>query len=611
MDNDLRHKFLLAIGDALLPDDIWSLYELFKLKDTLGGGLPNSARIVRLSAEAGNSGISDVDFFRALLGRVHQILWERNPREADRFHLSNAAAFQALNEDGVPLDWTMMPDTTPHERFLREIARLPTGLLVGLRRALTENPDEVHVAAMFRHFGLIGKDPGAVVSASSRYQRLRKALAEAKGDVDRADLEYLAAVWTELVLHDEDAVCGFVAHHTDLAVDLQEHSFPLPELALTLLQDPQRLQRIRQGVGEEQPKELPPQVGQHKTGAKKKADYGGKWKVIRELSAGGQGKPKVVKRHGDRRQFVLKELHDPRDIARLRKEVAAYQRLDHPNIARVVDASLEEKPFYIVLPFYERESLDKGYLQLAAVDERLRHFRQICAAVAHAHTLGIIHRDIKPGNVFFDGKDVYVGDFGLAYIDTDEARPTETLEVVGARHFMPPEAEYGRLEDIQPSFDVYSLGKLLHRMLACRSFPRERAHLDGGPYDLRLHGGPEIHLLYELFERTIQEEPRDRYTDAGELQEAFEATARRIGMKAHVLDLRVRQHCNFCGVGEYRPVKLKPAHSMIGPPGGHPQLSTNVLGLGDTLVLQCGHCGNLQVFRLDGVDGKWTGLETV
>ena len=145
-------------------------------------------------------------------------------------------------------------------------------------------------------------------------------------------------------------------------------------------------------------------------------------------------------------------------------------------------------------------------------------------------------------------------------------------------------------------------------MISGKSFAREEAHLEGGDLDLRGNGDAAIHILYELLARTIRTKAEDRYENASELHRALSVAVRRIEMRAHVLDLNARQHCNYCGIGEYRPRKLLPAHSIIGADGDDELMSTNVIGHGDVLALQCSFCGNLQIFRLDGIMGDWKGL---
>ncbi|MFI5322988.1 MAG: protein kinase [Thermodesulfobacteriota bacterium] len=104
-------------------------------------------------------------------------------------------------------------------------------------------------------------------------------------------------------------------------------------------------------------------------------------------------------------------------------------------------------------------------------------FQQICEGVAYAHTKGVIHRDLKPDNIFLRTRKgpVVVGDFGICYLEQDGKRITLTDEAVGPRNFIAPELEDGRLELISTKCDVYSLGKILYWLLSGgKIFSREK-----------------------------------------------------------------------------------------------------------------------------------------
>lgn len=139
-------------------------------------------------------------------------------------------------------------------------------------------------------------------------------------------------------------------------------------------------------------------------------------------------------------------------------------------------------------------------------------FKEICDAVAAAHTANIIHRDLKPPNILIRSNDsIAVGDFGLCLDLTDiEERASASSEVIGARHYIAPELEDGRVFNPQKSSDVYSLGKVLYFIVGGRSFTRERYKDDA--YDLRKRDpDPYIHFVYDLLDKTIVTEPTARF----------------------------------------------------------------------------------------------------
>jgi serine/threonine protein kinase len=235
----------------------------------------------------------------------------------------------------------------------------------------------------------------------------------------------------------------------------------------------------------------------------------------------------------------------------------------------------QEDPF-CVAEFCQRNDLSKADLSEKTLLEKLEFYREICDAMAAAHRSNIIHRDLKPQNILIrsDGS-VAVGDFGLCLDLSDlEARATLSSEAVGARHFIAPELEDGRLADPKPSSDCYSLGKLLYYILTRRSFARERHRAPN--YDL-CTSRADIHLffVYELLDKTITISLGDRYQSAGELLDALDGVIMKIEQKAHVLDLRVPQHCLYCISGSYQAMTPTSPHDAR---------------------LICMNCGNIQHF---------------
>lgn len=152
---------------------------------------------------------------------------------------------------------------------------------------------------------------------------------------------------------------------------------------------------------------------------------------------------------------------------RLEREIEIL-REGHPNLPRLIDANLNEQ--WMVTEYFPNRSLDKspnrfkGEAALA-----LKALRPLVQTVALLHEKKIVHRDIKPHNIFIanDGK-LILGDFGIAFRDDGEPRATVTQETVGPGDYMPPWGEGGRLDEVRPSFDLYMLGKLLWCMISGR-----------------------------------------------------------------------------------------------------------------------------------------------
>jgi serine/threonine protein kinase len=159
---------------------------------------------------------------------------------------------------------------------------------------------------------------------------------------------------------------------------------------------------------------------------------------------------------------------------------------------------------------------------------------------------------MKPSNIFIrrDGSAV-VGDFGLC-IDLKELREraTDTSEAVGARFYIAPELEDGRVDEPEASSDVYSLGKVLYFILSGKDLLREEYAEPRN--DLRNGASrPEMHFLYEVFEKTVTRNPKERVQNAIALLETLDSVIQRVKLKAHDLNISLPQRCVFCAVGAY------------------------------------------------------------
>ena len=206
----------------------------------------------------------------------------------------------------------------------------------------------------------------------------------------------------------------------------------------------------------------------------------GPYKLLERIGEGGMGSVYMAEQtHPVRRKVALKVIKPGMDsrqvVARFEAERQALAMMDHPNIARVLDAGATDsgRPFFVMelvrgIPI--TEYCDR---QRLPVPERLELFVRVCRAVQHAHQKGIIHRDIKPTNVLItlhDGAPVpKVIDFGIAKSIgrnlTDRTLFTGFAQLVGTPLYMSPEqAELSGL-DVDTRSDIYSLGVLLYELL--------------------------------------------------------------------------------------------------------------------------------------------------
>jgi tetratricopeptide (TPR) repeat protein len=206
----------------------------------------------------------------------------------------------------------------------------------------------------------------------------------------------------------------------------------------------------------------------------------GAYKLVEEIGEGGMGSVWMAQQTEPVKRLVAVKLIKPgmdskQVLARFEAERQALALMDHPNIARVLDAGTTAtgRPYFVM-------ELVKGVAITRYCDEhrltprqRLELFIPICQAIQHAHQKGIIHRDIKPSNVLvclYDGKAVpKVIDFGIAKATgqqlTEQTLITGFGNIVGTLEYMSPEqAELNQL-DIDTRSDIYSLGVLLYELL--------------------------------------------------------------------------------------------------------------------------------------------------
>ncbi|MGL4423600.1 MAG: protein kinase domain-containing protein, partial [Gemmataceae bacterium] len=210
------------------------------------------------------------------------------------------------------------------------------------------------------------------------------------------------------------------------------------------------------------------------------AILGGKYKLIEAIGEGGMGSVfMALQTEPVKRAVAVKVIKAGMDskavLARFEAERQALAMMDHPNIARVLDAGTTEsgRPFFVM-------ELVKGVpitefcdARRLTPNERLELFVPVCQAIQHAHMKGIIHRDIKPSNVLialYDDKPVpKVIDFGVAKATgptlTDKTLMTGFGAVVGTPEYMSPEQASLNQLDVDTRSDVYSLGVLLYELL--------------------------------------------------------------------------------------------------------------------------------------------------
>jgi tetratricopeptide (TPR) repeat protein/predicted Ser/Thr protein kinase len=209
-------------------------------------------------------------------------------------------------------------------------------------------------------------------------------------------------------------------------------------------------------------------------------DRVGRFAVKRLLGAGGMGVVYLAQQDNPKRDVAVKVVRSGVMSRELRRrfdlEAAVLARLQHPGIAQIIEAGMHDDGAG-GRPYFAMEYIDGVPLNDFARDlvlpERLRLFVRVCDAVQHAHQRGVVHRDLKPGNILVtEAGDPKVLDFGVARA-TDSDLQASTLrtdagQLIGTLAYMSPEQVAGRGNDVDTRSDVYSLGVILYELLAGR-----------------------------------------------------------------------------------------------------------------------------------------------
>jgi len=207
----------------------------------------------------------------------------------------------------------------------------------------------------------------------------------------------------------------------------------------------------------------------------------GRYRILRLVGEGGMGSVYEAEQEQPRRAVALKVikqgLADPELLWRFRQESQALARLQHPGIAQIYEAGAEESGAGLQ-PFFAMEFIrGRPLLQYAAEHElnmaqRLELMAKICDAVHHAHQRGLIHRDLKPGNILVDDTgQPKILDFGVARVTDSDVQATQQTDVgqlVGTLAYMSPEQVLADPLELDTRSDVYALGVILYQLLAGR-----------------------------------------------------------------------------------------------------------------------------------------------
>jgi eukaryotic-like serine/threonine-protein kinase len=263
----------------------------------------------------------------------------------------------------------------------------------------------------------------------------------------------------------------------------------------------------------------------------------GNYEILEEIGRGGMGVIYRARQRHSRRIVALKRIlsyhADSREtLARFRREAEAAASLDHPNILPIYEVGDSEEG----VPYFSMKYASGGSLQEVGPALRndprevVRLLAKVTRAVQYAHRQGILHRDLKPGNILLDGRgEPMVSDFGLAkWLDTTSDL-TRTLTIFGTPGYIAPEQAEGPAASLRPSSDIYSLGAILFDLLTGRppflgehalAVIRQASEKPAPKLRSLVHGADRD--LETICSRCLEREPVARYRSAGDLAEDLE-----------------------------------------------------------------------------------------
>jgi len=258
----------------------------------------------------------------------------------------------------------------------------------------------------------------------------------------------------------------------------------------------------------------------------------GNYEILEQIGCGGMGVIYRARQRHSRRIVAVKRVLSYRAdshgaLQRFRREAQAVASLDHPNILPIYEVSESEDG----LPFFSMKLAEKGSLHenAASLRDEPRRCMQLMAKVAraveYANSRGVLHRDIKPGNILLNDRgEPLVSDFGLAKLLDGNSDLTRSLTTFGTAGFIAPEQAGGAAADFTPAADVYSLGAVLFTVLAGRPpflgsnpvFVIRQASETQAP-KLRSLAPSLDRDLETICARCLERDPKARYQSAGDL----------------------------------------------------------------------------------------------
>lgn len=289
-----------------------------------------------------------------------------------------------------------------------------------------------------------------------------------------------------------------------------------------------------------------------------------RFKILREIGRGGMGAVYVGEHAITGKRLAIKVMgeaisSDSAYKQRFLREAKLMAQMDDPHIASVSAVGAWNDRLYLVMDYVEGRTLQAELKSCGSIDEKraCAIAIQVCEALGHAHKIGVVHRDLKPGNIMLadtvSGVNVKLLDFGIAaWLDRDEAgRITQTGEVFGSPYYMSPEQCQGMRLDGRS--DVYSLGCIIYEMLSgqtpycgdsyfevlSKQMAADAPSIEGISPDMQ-----------HVINKAMTKNPDDRYPDAAALNEDLRKI---MSGEAISIERTAKKQANAPGFGGARP----------------------------------------------------------
>jgi tetratricopeptide (TPR) repeat protein/predicted Ser/Thr protein kinase len=262
----------------------------------------------------------------------------------------------------------------------------------------------------------------------------------------------------------------------------------------------------------------------------------GDYELLEEIGRGGQGVVYRARQKSLNRTVALKVIGlgqwaTQAHLKRFRREAEAAANLDHPCIVPIYDVGEREGSCYFSMKFIDGGQLDEvAKRKPISSRDAAELIAKLARTVHYAHEHGILHRDIKPGNILLDAKgEPHLSDFGLARLLETKSTVTHTMDVLGTPSYMAPEQASGHNEQLTSATDVYGLGAVFYQLLTGHppftggtTYETVQLVLETEPRQPRLLNPKIDRELSTICLKCLEKDPKRRYSSALALAEDLE-----------------------------------------------------------------------------------------